>query len=501
MAKFSARSNHHCKGSPRRGRAKPSAFFSPSLQPEVTISQSNDAFEHEANAIAENIMRTSIEGYPFFRSMDGNKLQKESSLPANDTNQELSSFHSMSSKGNPLPTECRKFFESKFDRDFSNVRVYVDDNAARSADAINAYAYTIGNNIVFNQNQFAPHTHAGKKLLAHELTHVMQQRSGQVSPKLIQRAPVGYKKLSWGDFTATNPVDPSFKDEGAEITTGFVKAHPSTVTSSEDKAKKTKTKCPKPKKGFEYEAPVAIGFDDLNLIQSFMLPDKSWVRDREKTNGVQYCKDKVPVCEKEIDDWAKQSKPYCDAAAKRCDAFFAANPNGTYREPVTGSTKPVFAQQRNQCSGTFLDQCKDAYVDSFQSQNFPGVKVKKDCTTMVLPPCYKAEMANSKRLLQHEQGHFDIAQAIANNARQDAEDRWKKLPATATDCGEKDALKKAQQVYTDFSTEIDARLKAWDTLLDQIQTQYDNETVHGTNNKQQAAWETQIKASLPGFKP
>jgi hypothetical protein len=95
--------------------------------------------------------------------------------------------NSLSSKGATLPGPVRHFFEPRFGHDFSHVRIHTDSIAAKSAQSINALAYTSGNNIVFNRNQFAPETEAGKKLLGHELTHVVQQTSKTVRRDSIQR--------------------------------------------------------------------------------------------------------------------------------------------------------------------------------------------------------------------------------------------------------------------------------------------------------------------------
>ena len=88
--------------------------------------------------------------------------------------------------GKPLDTGMRSFMESRFGHDFSQVKIHTDAVAAKSANAINALAYTSGNHIVFNEEQYALQTDSGKKLLAHELTHVVQQSSG-IQPKTIQR--------------------------------------------------------------------------------------------------------------------------------------------------------------------------------------------------------------------------------------------------------------------------------------------------------------------------
>lgn len=79
------------------------------------------------------------------------------------------------SPGQPLDQTTRQYMEPRFGHDFSRVRVHTDAAAARSARAMHADAYTVGRDVVFEQGQYAPSTLAGKQLLAHELTHVVQQ--------------------------------------------------------------------------------------------------------------------------------------------------------------------------------------------------------------------------------------------------------------------------------------------------------------------------------------
>ena len=78
--------------------------------------------------------------------------------------------------GQALDRETRTFMEKHLAHDFSNVRVHTDSRAAESAESVNALAYTVGRQIVFGSGRYAPQTTAGKQLLAHELTHVVQQR-------------------------------------------------------------------------------------------------------------------------------------------------------------------------------------------------------------------------------------------------------------------------------------------------------------------------------------
>jgi hypothetical protein len=102
----------------------------------------------------------------------------------------------ISSNGEPLDDGTRSFMENRFGYDFGSVKIHTNTIAAKSAQSINALAYTSGNSIVFNQGQYSPETTQGKKLLAHELTHVVQQSSGD---KRVSR-----QETSEDDFT-TDP--------------------------------------------------------------------------------------------------------------------------------------------------------------------------------------------------------------------------------------------------------------------------------------------------------
>ena len=93
------------------------------------------------------------------------------------TPQSASQINSLRSGGRPLAEATRQFFEPRLGRNFSGVRVHVGPKAIGSARAIGARAYTIGQDIIFGAGAYAPETIEGQKLLAHELTHVVQQRA------------------------------------------------------------------------------------------------------------------------------------------------------------------------------------------------------------------------------------------------------------------------------------------------------------------------------------
>jgi len=84
------------------------------------------------------------------------------------------------SGGRPLEPDVRADMEGRLGHDFGDVRVHDDAAAHRSAQAVNAHAYTVGSNVVFQRDRYDPGSSAGRTMLAHELTHVVQQRSGPV---------------------------------------------------------------------------------------------------------------------------------------------------------------------------------------------------------------------------------------------------------------------------------------------------------------------------------
>lgn len=91
------------------------------------------------------------------------------------------------SPGEPMDSATRADMEARFDHDFGNVRLHSDAKAEESARAVNALAYTVGSDVVLGAGQTSLHTDAGRKVLAHELTHVVQQQSGGLGRQVLQR--------------------------------------------------------------------------------------------------------------------------------------------------------------------------------------------------------------------------------------------------------------------------------------------------------------------------
>lgn len=143
----------------------------------LEVGAPGDDFEREAEKMADRVMRMPSPAGAAGRTSGPKTQGQVSKAPA-------SVRAVASSPGQPLAADTRAFFEPRFGWDFSSVRVHADRPADESARAVNAVAYTVGRDIVFAAGQFSPGTREGQQLLAHELTHVVQQSSG--SPR-VQR--------------------------------------------------------------------------------------------------------------------------------------------------------------------------------------------------------------------------------------------------------------------------------------------------------------------------
>ncbi len=161
----------------KKQNAKPSK--QPIVQPKLELTQPGDRYEQEADRMADFVMRkqfdnavmpstTSVLLPVISRNMD------TSSGVAIDTATE-NGINASRGGGQALPDSLRSQMESGFGADFSNVRLHTDSRAAQLSQNINAKAFTYGNDIYFNRGQYNPTSNSGQHLIAHELTHVVQQ--------------------------------------------------------------------------------------------------------------------------------------------------------------------------------------------------------------------------------------------------------------------------------------------------------------------------------------
>jgi hypothetical protein len=194
------------------------------IQAKLAIGQPNDRYEQEADAMADKIVnkknqnvfisptnphtntKTSVQ-----RKMSEEKEDEISQVQLKASNTDNTPSASFESKlnaskgnGNPLATPVKTEMESGFGQNFSNVRVHTGSNAIQMSRDIGAKAFTNGNNIYFNSNTYNPGSASGKRLLAHELTHVVQQKS---SSTVIQKDP----------DPATTPSSPNTTETQAAV--------------------------------------------------------------------------------------------------------------------------------------------------------------------------------------------------------------------------------------------------------------------------------------------
>jgi outer membrane protein OmpA-like peptidoglycan-associated protein len=174
------------------------------IQPKLAVGPADDEYEREADRVAEHVMRMPD---PVSRALqrtpaivqrvckeceeEDKKLQGKAVggeglhvSPAVE-----SQIASLKGAGHPLPASARSYFEPRFGQDFGRVRVHTGPRAAEAAHSIGALAFTVGRDVAFAAGRYAPETSAGRRLLAHELTHVVQQGAvGHAPAGVVQRA-------------------------------------------------------------------------------------------------------------------------------------------------------------------------------------------------------------------------------------------------------------------------------------------------------------------------
>lgn len=461
------------------------------LQAKLVVGAANDPYEREADRAAAQVLAA-----PEARSRDLHRVTSPriSRLPYYGGTHERSApagvMRTLRSAGEPLPPQVRAFFEPRFGFEFGNVRVHRDAAAAASARAVAAHAYTVGNHVVFGGGQYAPHSAAGRALLAHELAHVIQQRAvvqrASVSPDLrgrhrngppeededrqqagpetgadsedeldsggiagvLQRTPLdefhesGWPEKNEADMiraedaamrecVASTPADPAECEPAraltwADFTAAVPRSSYDAMTHSSLRERSINTALLRCTPGL----PEAAGAPS-RAVQASFDPARSWVKTRFANSG----------------DPAQNG---CQTNIASCQAYFdglPANATGTWSLDTRASRScPASARPRGDAATS-----------------------RAECTSVVGRDCGDRAAAESARLLRHEQGHFDLSCAMAAKANA--------MLATTPD--------------------FDALLRAARTTLSRQQGLYDRQTNHGCNAARQGSWEADIAAGLP----
>ncbi|MDB5598460.1 MAG: hypothetical protein JWN71_504 [Xanthobacteraceae bacterium] len=190
----------------------------PQVQPKLTIGAVNDPAEHEADRVADRVMRTPEPQIATVAAPRGvqrtcatcepqaNHEDRKSGARLDDTDGELKAkaepsggptthvppgfgakFQALQSGGQGLSASERGFFEPRLASHFSGVRVHTGPAAGELARSVQARAFTLGNSVVFGAGQYSPGTDTGRRLMAHELTHVVQQGGAATGANVVQR--------------------------------------------------------------------------------------------------------------------------------------------------------------------------------------------------------------------------------------------------------------------------------------------------------------------------
>jgi hypothetical protein len=205
--------------------SKPLIHFSkskPFIQPKLTINEAGDIYEQEADAMANRILRmSSYEAATLVTGLIGKSLQRKCAHCEEDEKRRkpvmrkaeagssgmsvsssfASSLNATKGGGAQLPQGMRSFMENAFSADFSDIRIHSDSQASEMSKGINARAFTHGNDIYFGEGQYNPFSNQGRYLLAHELTHTMQQNAPASEGKIkrfISTEPAGGCGLCYG---------------------------------------------------------------------------------------------------------------------------------------------------------------------------------------------------------------------------------------------------------------------------------------------------------------
>jgi len=177
------------KESPRTAlhrKAEGSGAFEPhsNAYPSIQVGAVDDPLEHEADRVADRILNEGTLHAPALQPAGSRLQRKETGARAAQGAGVAPPVvrQVLSSPGGPLDRPTRTFFESRFGRDFSQVRIHTSAQAAASARSVGARAFTVGNNIVFGSGEYAPSDPVSRRLVAHELAHVVQQQQMALPP-------------------------------------------------------------------------------------------------------------------------------------------------------------------------------------------------------------------------------------------------------------------------------------------------------------------------------
>ena len=392
--------------------------------------------------------------------------------------------------GQPLDPAARRKMETRFGRDFSAVRVHADSRASESAEAVRALAYTVGSHVVFGAGRYQPGSPWGARLLAHELTHVVQQRGAEAS---VQR-----HSISAEPSLAIGPENDAAEREAERASKSVDEGGSASVDEASAPAVQRHVAI----RGYDEAGPKAdlSGKKDDELFNCMKdaradpdacSPNRAltWADFTGAAPGGKFAaltaapvtdvpmdpvrasclqrilgksKDETRIFQAKLNSASSWVRPKfksptnaalngCNTIVAQCESFFnKLKPGETGDIGMTGTPDP-------DCAASVMgDPSKKATS-------------KAECKTVVGVECANASQQESDRLLAHEQGHMDVSCVIAKKATQAIE---------------------AGTPLAEVKAAVASKLQPLDDA-------YDAESTHGCDAGGQAAWIAKIANSLP----
>lgn len=421
------------------------------------------------------------------------KLQRKSVNGAAPASAPASVHQVLGSAGAALPSSVRANFERGFGHDFSHVRVHDDSAAARSAADVDALAYTVGSHVVFGAGQFSPGSPGGRHLIAHELAHVVQQRGDTLQRKAQSELAIG----------STDDAAEKEADAAADhVTGGGASATLSTMPQLLQRAPRPTQRSlphtpPRHAPAIEGLDEAGPGADLTGRTESELwrclkgtdgIPDACPQRplawsDFKADDSIGFPAQVLPLLKPKVMDPVAAScvERILGWSEGRTHVFQALLGGAQARKHTLG----MLDDSQNGC-GALLSQCQDFFAGGTPATPFSvrrsggtrcpaahtavGLQAKSsdECTTLSTE-CHARQDLEQARLLRHEQGHIDIACALARAINAS-------IAAGAPPC---------------------AFERTGPAKLNELTALYDTQTAHGCIAGKQAGWEAEIRAGLP----
>ena len=464
-------------------REKEAAGF----QPKLLVGAVDDPWEREAEAAARAV---TADAAPSVSQRPVARVSRRANASAGGTQAAPPSVsRAVGQAGEPLGQAERAYFEPRFGHDFGKVRVHRDAAAAASARDVAARAYTVGQHVVFGAGSYAPASRGGRSLIAHELAHVVQQ-TGTVQRHSISALPVG--RSSSGDeeeeMPQAAPVATAEEEQDGDaggIVQRFPRGEMFGDVPEDPWAEKTEADVAQAEMKAAQECIKNTPADPVECDPARTLTwnDFAAAPDMSSRFGA--------VCHSGLEKGAANTAllkcmPFTDAGQKanpsRVHAVFDGTKSWVKPRSKTPTDNSVNGCQAviGQCQSHFAGAGSGGTTWALSTGAPPGCAASPsprgdaatsaaDCETVVGKDCADQAAADSVRLLQHENGHFNLSCAMARKAN----------------------------AMTGKTTDVDKLLKAAKAVLRTQQRLYDGETGHGCKAAEQSAWETAIAGGLP----